>query len=260
MSDEPLRQLNDPDFEAEMAKIIREAEEAEVADRRAREAEQAKPAASSGTLPPGLVDLLEPIEREVTLSNRRTELIHASLGRLESGVANLAGLASKIAVIDQIRQAMERQQTVDSANQKLFDALHEELKGYKDAFLLESILKPVLIDLISLHDDLLRVAESIQGFVPRLAGTPEGEELGNSATNLEHLVDYLVEILNRREVERLPPSDGLVDKSRHKVIQVEPAGEGVPEGAILRTVRHGFTWREKNIRPEEVVIAKIASQ
>jgi hypothetical protein len=42
----------------------------------------------------------------------------------------------------------------NGVNQRMFDALHEELKGYKDGFLLESLLKPVICDMISLYDDL----------------------------------------------------------------------------------------------------------
>jgi len=36
----------------------------------------------------------------------------------------------------------------------MFEALHTELKTYKDAFILESVLRPVIRDLISVYDDM----------------------------------------------------------------------------------------------------------
>jgi len=47
----------------------------------------------------------------------------------------------------------------------MFEAMHEELKGYKDAFLLESVHKPIIANLISLYDDLETIHRQVQGAV-----------------------------------------------------------------------------------------------
>ena len=49
--------------------------------------------------------------------------------------------------------------SVESANSKLFDALHAELKGYKDNFLFDTLQKPFIRDLVSLFDDLSSMHE-----------------------------------------------------------------------------------------------------
>ncbi len=54
-------------------------------------------------------------------------------------------------LIDGLQRLLEQK---NGLNQRMFDALHEELKGYKDGFLLESVHKPIIRDLISLYDDL----------------------------------------------------------------------------------------------------------
>ncbi len=40
----------------------------------------------------------------------------------------------------------------------------------------------------------------------------------------------------------------------HKAVETEPAQE-IPEGNIVRVVRHGYYWRNKVLRPAEVVVA-----
>ncbi len=54
---------------------------------------------------------------------------------------------------------MQRLGSVESANSKLFDALHAELKGYKDNFLFDALQKPFIRDLVSLFDDLSALHE-----------------------------------------------------------------------------------------------------
>ncbi len=47
-------------------------------------------------------------------------------------------------------------------NQRMFDALHEELHGYKDGFLLDSVHRPIIRDVISLYDDIAEIHRQVQ--------------------------------------------------------------------------------------------------
>jgi len=60
----------------------------------------------------------------------------------------------------------------NGVSQSMFDALHEELKDYKDGFLLESILKPIIRDLVSLYDDLATISPADGGMCRRGVMTP----------------------------------------------------------------------------------------
>ena len=68
------------------------------------------------------------------------------------------------------------QDTLDkrsAINQQLFDALHQELKGYRDGFLLEVLQKPLVRDLVCLFDDLSEIRRQIKALhrrQPRTSG------------------------------------------------------------------------------------------
>ncbi len=147
-------------------------------------------------------------------------------------------------------------------NQRMFDAMHEELKGYKDAFLLESVHKPIIRDLISLYDDLEAIHRQVQGAVEYAA-----KALADSAANLfEHLkmmdmnimhnCEFIIEVLARLEVTPLTLGIGKLDKHTQRAVAVESAENPEADGDIVRSVKRGFSWKGRVVRPEEVVIKK----
>src|SRR4029434_5583177 len=50
-----------------------------------------------------------------------------------------------------LRAIVEARNTV---SQNMFSALHQELKGYKDGFLLQTVHRPIIRDLVTLYDDV----------------------------------------------------------------------------------------------------------
>jgi len=70
--------------------------------------------------------------------------------------------------------------------------------------------------------------------------------------NLENAVHSLLEILHRFEVKEIEPREN-VDRALHKVLSYEPADYPEEDGRIIMRVKRGFLWREKLIRPEEVI-------
>jgi len=151
----------------------------------------------------------------------------------------------------------------NGVNQKLFDALHDELRGYKDGFLLEVLHRPLIRDLILLYDDLSevhrRTAAFLAGFKPGDA-SPEAQaaqaHLQLLTTNLDHIVDSLLEVLARMDVRRLDPSSGKLDKLNQRVLHVEPAASASDDLTVAASLKPGFLWRERTVRAEEVVIKK----
>ncbi len=246
MPEEPVRQLNDPDFEAEMLRLSGEAAQASA------RATARKTSNSDLSLPSQIEARFERLEAELTRSAKQLEALGESMLRSETLAA---GISTKLAALDEMRDALQRQQTVDSANQKLFDALHTELKSYKDSFLLDALLKPLIKDLVSLHDDLRTICDQVEALQNNGNGA-SAEEVSQLANNLDHLLVYLIEILERREVECLPPSRGVADKLQHKIMGSEHIENPEMHGQILRTLRRGFLWRAKSLRPEQVVVGK----
>ncbi len=70
------------------------------------------------------------------------------LDRVEKVMMHQTGVPK---ILAETKVALEQRNAVSKA---MFEALHAELKTYKDAFLLEAVLRPVIRDLISLYDDI----------------------------------------------------------------------------------------------------------
>ena len=150
---------------------------------------------------------------------------------------------------------MQRLNSVESANSKLFDALHAELKGYKDNFLFDALQKPFIRDLVSLFDDLSAMHDQI---VKRLADSDgrnaDKEFLRTLAGNAENQVHHMIEVFLRMDVILSKTAAGApVDKKAHRIVSFEPATSEDEDGLVARSMRPGFFWRERPIRAEEIV-------
>ena len=171
--------------------------------------------------------------------------------------------------MDSIREEIARLGSVESANQKLFDALHAELKGYKDSFLFDALQKPFVRDLVSLFDDLREVHSAMLRRLEAMRPTgngdgdtdgPPDEEtafLKGSAGNVENQIHHMIEVFLRMEVTISETRGGApLDKKAHRVVSFEPAASAADDGVVHRSVKPGFLWRDRLIRPEEVVVRR----
>lgn len=190
---------------------------------------------------------------------------------LAVGVENLEGRMVKLAAaqdttstpdlgllqvtLEGVRGQLGRMANVESANQKLFDALHTELKGYKDGFLFESLQKPFVRDLLALFDDLSVLFSQIEAR-QAVASTENGEAafLANLSQNFDNTRHGLLETFERLDVERQETDPGEpVDKRVHRILSFEPAPDATQDGCVARTLRPGFVWRGRPVRPEEII-------
>lgn len=146
----------------------------------------------------------------------------------------------------------------NGVSQRMFDALHEELKDYKDGFLLESILKPIIRDLVSLYDDLTTIHKQMEECVVAGAGAGStlSDRLERMDTNLAHHCEFVVEILARLEVTMMPIGSGRLDKQAQRAVAVELVEDPELDMMVVRTVKRGFMWKARVLRAEEVVVNK----
>jgi molecular chaperone GrpE (heat shock protein) len=137
----------------------------------------------------------------------------------------------------------------ESVNQQLFDSLHAELLKYRDNFLHESLQKPFIHDLVYLYDHLNGLCEQLSSVAEEKG---KRSRVSQWRDNLENAIHSLVEILHRFDVKEIEPRER-VDRACHRVINYEPADFPEEDGTIVMRVKRGFVWREKLIRPEEVI-------
>ena len=220
----------------------------------------ADPAASrSGQL--SLIQLLKPIVLGLEAVSRTTSDNTAMLKKMDAAAAESADAYKGLpALVTDLRGLLEAKNTV---SQHMFAALHEELKGYKDGFLLDSVHRPIIRDLVSLYDDVAEIHRQMAGALSAAAEAKlgsGGEEvvrrLRTIEMNIEHNLGFVIEVLNRLEVTLMPPHKGKLNKQTQRAISVELAEDPDEDGNVVRSVKCGFLWKDRLFRAEEVVIKK----
>lgn len=197
------------------------------------------------SLPP---DPLAEISKQLGEVLKEFRGLHDRVARLEEKVAAVSSpfpeITARFQKLDQQLSALRESETV---NQRLFDSLHDELIRYRDNFLHESLQKPFIRDLVVLFDDLTAVASQLES---------GGERVSSQARqNVENTIHSLVEILHRLEVTEMESLDR-VDRKLHKVLSYEPTEFQEDDGRIVMRLKRGFMWRDKVLRPEEVVATR----
>ena len=196
---------------------------------------------------PGVGEMLNAVE---TLSQRFSRLEDAVAKNFEAlgnsrGSAE-ADFAQQFNRLEEQLAAIARSETV---NQQLFDSLHQELISYRDNFVRDSLQKPFIRDLLVLFDDLSAVAGQLE---KAAVGQGNRSACARARDNLSNTLDFLLEILHRLEVNEIDPQEN-VDLKLHRVISYEPTEFLEEEGRIVMRVKRGFIWRDRVLRPEEVI-------
>lgn len=204
--------------------------------------------------------MLRPLMLGLEAVTRATGENTTILQKLDKSTDETTSVQGNLPTLVQSLQALIDQKS--GLNQRMFDALYEELKGYKDGFLLESVHKPIIRDLITLYDDLTRTHRQLQEAGAESAKLPAEvsnklfERLKTMDTNVEHNIEFIVEVLARLEVTMLPLGSGKLDKQTQRAVAVEVAEDPDDDGNIVRVVKRGFYWKDRVLRAEEVVIKK----
>ncbi len=252
------------DFSAQLQALVIEAEQSTV-DRTSKRSEvravvdsladdERKALQSLQSLPQMLRPLILGIEALSRAQNDHSN----TLEKIEKSLTAQESLPQLLA---DTKQSLDQRSTVNKA---MFEALHTELKGYKDGFLIENVLRPIIRDLISLYDDILEIHRQMNASITdqeARGGVTGGgvvllESVQQMAVNLEHNVHFILEVLERMEVTRIPTNTGKLDKRTQRAMSVEVAEDPDEDQNIVRILKRGFQCRDRVIRPEEVVIQK----
>ncbi|MEP6671831.1 MAG: nucleotide exchange factor GrpE [Chthoniobacter sp.] len=258
----------DADFDSQLQGLFQEAtQNIEDRDTAARKTEEGKEqeitrrveermAKSYVSVPQMLRPLMQVLEAVTRATGDNTTILQKLDKSTDAASTAQADLPT---VVSGLQSMLEQK---NGLNQRMFDALHEELKGYKDGFLLETVHKPIIRDLISLYDDLSLIHRQMQDAVADAAKLPSEvankhlARLKTMDTNIEHNCLFIVEVLARLEVAMLPVGTGKLDKQTQRAVQVEIAEDPDEDGDIVKMVKRGFYWKDRVLRAEEVIIKK----
>ncbi len=166
----------------------------------------------------------------------RTDEIHRRLDTLAETLGRR---------LDALQAQFEREVRAEATRERVVDRLHAELQEYKQDLLL-SVLRPVFVDLIQLHDDLGKMAEALPADEPvdpaRVRGLLEGVQQG------------LEDVLYRQGVESFATEEPSFDPRRQRAVATVPTDDPALNRSIAARLRKGFRSGEKVIRPEVVSV------
>lgn len=158
--------------------------------------------------------------------------------------------------LQKMHQLMEEVSERESAQEKIFNTLHSELRDYKNDFIYEH-LKPVVRPLLFLYDSLEQFDAEIALYERPTNG--ERRQVGLSPQlvreNIAFFRDQLVESLRICEVSPMETPKGAFNPRMHKVIDVVPV-EAAQDGMIQRVVRSGWYLNGQLLRSAEVIVGK----
>jgi hypothetical protein len=177
-----------------------------------------------------------PVVAEVSVADRLDEVLQqlesltaaqgANGGMLEKIDASLATQETMQRLMGDAKLVIEQRNVVNKA---MFEALHAELKGYKDGFLMEALQRPIIRDLISIFDDttdILRQLRVNMVMQESRGGVTGGaivllENVNSACVNIEHNIGFVIEVLERMEVTMMPTNTGKLDKQRQRANAIE---------------------------------------
>lgn len=139
---------------------------------------------------------------------------------------------SMLAALADLKEYFDSKIRYDEAKERQITALHQELESHRQG-LYQQILRPMLIDLVGIHDEA--------------AGQPE------SAAQ-EFLLETIEVVLERYGVTRYTCDGDGVDRTRQRVIEVERTSDPGLNRRLARRLRTGFELGGKVLRPEWVVV------
>jgi molecular chaperone GrpE len=157
------------------------------------------------------------------------------------------GVSELLAEMQRLRQDFETKVKYDESKERLIDALHKELQSYREGLHFK-ILRPILIDLIAMYDDLSKVVDALS--------TKSSESTSLEIQNLQSFQDTIEEILRRNGVSLFEVEEDLFQGSRQRILRTVETGDTALDKRIARRVRKGFAYENRVLRPEIVEVYK----
>jgi molecular chaperone GrpE (heat shock protein) len=134
-----------------------------------------------------------------------------------------------------------------------YDQLYDELRTYKNNFL-KSAQKPLLMDVILLYDGIVRTIGSFS----ELPDEKVTRQMVIDA--LTHTRDEILEVLYRRDIERIADAPKRLDVELQKPISRIDTDKPEEDREIVQVVREGFRQNGVVLRPQEVVVKRCTKE
>jgi molecular chaperone GrpE len=196
------------------------------------------------------VELVSPAPAEDVIATTDTESVAPevstppvvppiSLEPVQSLIETLGETLSRR--LDSLQALFDREIRAESSREKVVDRLHSELQEYKQD-LVQSLLRPVFIDLIQLHDDIGKITDA------------QADGPSEASSMLVSIQQGIEDVLYRHGVEPFSTDTETFDPRRQRAVATVPTDDPKMTKVIALRVRKGFASGEKIIRPELVKV------
>jgi molecular chaperone GrpE len=144
----------------------------------------------------------------------------------------------------ELRQIIEERLSYDSTKEEAFDKLYVEVDEARQERTFQQV-RPLLIDLLLLFDRIESCRKDMNKHMPNHS---------DFDVLLKTISDELLEILYRREVEMIVSQSSSFDRSFQQVVGMQPVTSLAEHNQVIRVIRHGFRYRNRILRPEEIIL------
>jgi len=152
--------------------------------------------------------------------------------------------------LEALQSLVERELRAEMTRERVVDRLHAELQEYKQDLLLK-VMRPLFVDLIQLHDDIGKMADSR----PSASAESGSESEPNMVRPLLDSIRTAIEdILYRQGVEPFEEEQATFDAKRQRAVTTVPTEDPDLIKTVAARLRKGFQAGEKIIRPEIVSV------
>lgn len=146
--------------------------------------------------------------------------------------------------LDELQKALVRTTALQEHHAAMVQKLHAENQSLRQGELTQA-MKPFILDVARLHDDVERVIRSA------------GDELAKAAP----IPEFILDVLDRHGVTQVRPSAGdPFDPKVHQGLKVASTSDESLDGRVQSVIRPGFIRDgEHLVRPAQVVVFRYAA-
>lgn len=167
------------------------------------------------------------------------------MSRLLRRFASLEASVSEDA--ERVLAAFEGKFRMDASREKVIDRLHGELQEHK-AGLHESLLQPVLKDLVALHNNILKFARARRGY------EQERRDWHELLDSFETFTEELCDTLARYGVDVHRSDNESFDPKTQRAVKTIPTHDPAEHKRVADRLLPGFRRDKKVIAHEQVVV------
>lgn len=135
----------------------------------------------------------------------------------------------------------------DAHKERIIDHLHQELQAYKNDIVKKHV-QSLIMDLIKIIDDTRKFTEHYRTKEPSL------EDIAKLLDFLDHIPSDLEDILLWQGIKSFAGGESAFDPCRQKVLKKIETIDKAKDKTIAESLRPGYEWDGKVVRPEMVSI------